>query len=170
VLLTGLAPLAGADARILVLGSMPGAASLAAGSYYAHPANLFWPLLAELLAEDPPQAPAQRRAMLVRHRIALWDVVRQCARRGSLDAHIVAGSVVANDLGAFISGHPHIRDVFFNGAAAQRLFRRHLQATLDAQHPRLRYTRLPSSSPANAAIGRTQKLAAWRAVVEALSD
>ena len=168
MLLTGLAPIAGPSARILILGSMPGAASLAQQSYYAHPANAFWSLLGSVLGCEFPADQAARGRLLIRHRIALWDVVHRCRRSGSLDAAIERESVEANDVGGFLRGHPGISHVFFNGGAAQQLFRRHLGNALARDYPRLCFARLPSSSPANASWSRERKLAAWRAVSAAL--
>jgi len=165
VLLSGFAPVARGDARVLILGSMPSEASLAEKFYYAHPANAFWWLLAGVLGCAEPQGVAAKRRLLLGHRIALWDVVHRCRRRGSLDAAIEGESVEANDLGGFLLGHPGITHVFFNGGAAEQLFRRHLRSAVARDHPRLCFARLPSSSPANASWSRERKLAAWRAAV-----
>lgn len=157
------APLAGADARVLVLGSMPGAASLRAQQYYAHPRNGFWPLMAALLGETLAPDYAGRTALLLRHRIALWDVLATCERPGSLDAAIVPGSEVPNDIAGLLQRHPGIARIGFNGAAAQRLFQRHVQHRLP-QRP-VALLRLPSTSPAHAAMGWDAKLGAWRALL-----
>ena len=168
MLLSGFPPVARRDARVLILGSMPSAASLAQDFYYAHPANAFWWLLAAVLGCAEPAGEAAKRRLLLEHRIALWDVVHRCRRRGSLDAAIEGESVEANDVGGFLRDHPGITHVFFNGGAAQQLFRRHLGNALARDYPRLCFARLPSSSPANASWSRERKLAAWRAVSVAL--
>ena len=168
MLLSGFPPVAPRDARVLILGSMPSEASLAQGFYYGHPANVFWPLLAQVLGCAVPADVPGKRRLLLEHRIALWDVVHRCRRRGSLDAAIEGGSVEANDLCAFLLRHPGITHVFFNGGAAEQLFRRHLRAAVERCRPRLHFARLPSSSPANASWSRARKLAAWRAVRAAL--
>jgi hypoxanthine-DNA glycosylase len=169
MLLTGLAPIAGEGARILVLGSMPGAASLAENRYYAHPANAFWSLLESVLDCRFPSSMAGRAQVLIRRKIALWDVVHRCRRRGSLDSAIEHASVEPNDLAGLLRRHPSIDTVFFNGAAAETLYRRHLRARIDAMYPGLVYHRLPSSSPANASWTRERKLAAWQAIGVALA-
>lgn len=159
----GFPPVAAADARLLILGSMPGRASLDAGRYYAHPRNAFWPIVGELLGFAPELPYVQRLQALQAAGVALWDVIAACERAGSLDADIVAGSVHANDFSAFFAVHRQIRDVFFNGVAAEQAFRRHVLPGLAL--PGLRLHRLPSTSPAHAALDRAAKLAAWSAIV-----
>ncbi len=159
-------PVAAADARVLVLGSMPGVASLAAQRYYAHPRNAFWPLMGELLGFDPQLEYAARLDALKQASVALWDVLGHCERPGSLDADIVAGSAVANDFAGFLRSHPRIATVFFNGNTAALAFRRHVLPTLGG--PALRFLTLPSTSPANAGIPLTRKRAAWQAVADAV--
>ncbi len=158
-------PLSGANAHTLILGSMPGVASLAAGQYYAHPRNLFWPFMAELLGIDIDQPYAARIEQLSGHGFALWDVLRACRRAGSLDTRIEPGSIEINEFAPFLATHPGIRRIFFNGTAAERLFCRHVLSGLPAGADALRRTRLPSTSPANASIPYPQKLAAWRALL-----
>jgi len=154
-------PVARADARVLVLGSMPGRASLAASQYYAHPRNAFWPIIGELFGLRPLPGYAQRVAWLKAQGIALWDVVHACVRPGSLDADIDNASVVPNDFAGFFAAHPHLVRVLFNGATAEALFRRHVLAALGTP-PRPQLRRMPSTSPANAAWSFERKLAAWR--------
>jgi hypoxanthine-DNA glycosylase len=120
----GFPPIAGPDARVLVLGSMPGVRSLAAGQYYANPQNAFWPILGQLFAWESGLDYATRTALLLRTRIALWDVLQAAERPGSLDAAIVAGSERANDFAAFFAAHPAIHSVFFNGTKAAASFNR----------------------------------------------
>jgi hypoxanthine-DNA glycosylase len=155
-------PVAAPDARILILGSMPGQASLNAGRYYAHPRNAFWPIIGELLDFSPDLPYPQRLQVLQAAGIALWDVIAACERSGSLDAAIVPDSIRANDFAAFFAVHREIRDVFFNGAAAEQVFRRHVAPRLSLAG--LRFRRLPSTSPAHAAQGFAQKLAAWSVI------
>lgn len=167
-LLRSFAPLADATARVLILGSMPGAASLRAGQYYAHPRNAFWPLMGDLFGADAALPYAARVRRLQDAGIALWDVLAVCARSGSLDAAIDTRSVIANDLVSFFARHPGISHVFFNGATAESCFQRHVQPTLEAHAFRLR--RLPSTSPAHAAMTYAQKRAAWQAVARAAAS
>lgn len=156
-------PVASADAEILILGSMPGTASLAAGRYYAHPRNAFWPILAELLRFDGSCPYEERLDALRSARIALWDVLHSCRRDGSLDARIGKQDQAANDFAALYRTHPHIRRVLFNGAMAEQCYARHVLACGigSAQD----YVRLPSTSPANASWSFERKLAAWRSAI-----
>jgi len=154
------APVVDARAQVLVLGSMPGVASLQADRYYAHPRNLFWPILGAIVGFEPALPYEARIARLGDAGIALWDVAGECVRPGSLDARIEAGSVVPNDIAALLAAHPGITRVRFNGAAAEALFRRHVLPTLS---PAPDLLRLPSTSPAHASMGFEAKLAAWRA-------
>ncbi len=155
-------PVAAPDARILILGSMPGQASLNAGQYYAHARNVFWPIMGELLGFSPGLPYPQRLLLLQAAGVALWDVIAACERSGSLDAAIVPDSIRANDFAAFFAVHREIRDVFFNGAAAEQAFRRHVAPRLSLAG--LSFRRLPSTSPAHAAQGFAQKLAAWSVI------
>jgi TDG/mug DNA glycosylase family protein len=156
------APVFRADARVLVLGSMPGEASLAAAEYYAHPRNAFWPIMGALFGASPRVPYAERLQDLIAAGVALWDVIGTCARIGSLDSAIAPDSVEANDFAALFAACPHISHVFFNGAAAEAAFRRHVRRRIAL--PGLRFTRLPSTSPAHAAPAFAAKLAAWQAV------
>lgn len=161
-LLKAFAPIARRDARLLILGSMPGAASLAAAQYYAHPRNGFWPIV-EAVWEIPRTLSYAARARALRaHGIALWDVLEQCRRATSLDADIVAGSVVPNDFARFLRGHRHIRQIAFNGGGAEALFLRHVLPALPMTLQQLPRLRLPSTSPAHASLGLQAKIEAWQ--------
>lgn len=156
-------PIADAAAERLILGSMPGAASLAAGRYYAHPHNAFWPILAELIGFAPDADYATRVSALRAAHIALWDVLQSCTREGSLDAQIARASEVPNDFAGFFASHPNICRVYFNGSKAETAFRQRVLPQIDAS--RLQFIRLPSTSPAHAAQSRAEKLAAWRVIL-----
>lgn len=161
-LLIGLPAIAPANARVLVLGSMPGAASLAAGQYYAHTQNAFWWIMGDVIGASPALAYGRRITALRRAGIALWDVIGSCRRQGSLDSAIDQESIRVNDVVALIAQRPGIRSVLTNGGMAGKLFRRHLAAAI-AELPRAPdWHSLPSTSPANASWSREAKLAAWR--------
>ncbi len=164
----GFPPIASRDARVLVLGSLPGQESLRRRQYYAQPRNAFWPIMGALCGAGPDLPYRDRARRLAASGIALWDVCRTAYRAGSLDASIVAASVVVNDLGAFLARHPRIRLVCFNGRTAAALYRRHV---LPALHPRLRTLatlELPSTSPAHAALPLPAKLERWQALAAEL--
>ncbi|WP_115562944.1 DNA-deoxyinosine glycosylase [Xanthomonas arboricola] len=156
------------DCRVLVLGSMPGIASLEAGRYYAHPRNRFWPVMHALLGIDAAATYAARMQALNAQGVGLWDVIGQCARRGSLDAAIVADSVVVNPLPALLAGLPQLRMVACNGAAAAQAWHRHVQPLLSQDARSVPLLALPSTSPANAAWSLPRLCAAWQPVREAL--
>jgi hypoxanthine-DNA glycosylase len=162
-LIHGLAPVAREDARILVLGSMPGPASLAARQYYAHRQNLFWPLMGQACGFDAALPYARRCAALKAAGIALWDVIGSCRRAGAADAAI-AGAI-PNDLPGFVRRHPRLERVLCNGALAEQVWRQHFAGRLAATHPALVVLRVPSTSAANAAWSRERRLAAWLAAL-----
>jgi hypoxanthine-DNA glycosylase len=165
-------PIASQDAKALILGSMPGNISLTANQYYANPQNAFWRIVAELLGFDFSAPYAERIAALKSARIALWDVLQSCTREGSLDSRIARDSEIANNFGAFFETHKHITHVFFNGATAEACFKRHVVGNSSninnfgslATHP-LHYCRLPSTSPANAAMSLADKYQAWQKII-----
>jgi len=154
----GFPPLAGPDASILVLGSLPGARSIAEQQYYAHPRNAFWPIMKTLFSIDGDYD--ARRRQLVANRIALWDVLDSAVRPGSLDADIRLDVARANDFASFFCNHPDIVAVFFNGRKAESLFARFVEAR--PKKPSACFTGLPSTSPAYAAMPYSGKLARWQ--------
>lgn len=154
--LRGFPPLVGADPRVVILGNMPGVASLHAHQYYAHPRNAFWRITGELFGFDSSAPYTERVAALTGAGVAVWDVLASCRRIGSLDAAVERNSMSPNDFGAFFAAHPTITHVCFNGAAAETNYRRLVGLTATMQ-----YSRLPSTSPAHTAPFHTKK-AAWR--------
>jgi hypoxanthine-DNA glycosylase len=154
-------PIADAKARVLILGSMPGEASLAAGQYYAHAHNLFWRIIGEVTGADATLPYAARARALKICRIALWDVLASCEREGSLDSAIDDATLCANDFVAFYRNHPHIAHVFFNGAKAEACYRKHVMPALAPGLGPQTYTRLPSTSPANASMSPAYKHRVW---------
>jgi hypoxanthine-DNA glycosylase len=155
-------PVVGSAPKVLILGSMPGRASLAAAQYYAHRQNAFWRVMDALGIAKSDLAYEERLAGLTKAGIALWDVLAACERPGSLDASIVADSEVPNDVAGLIVAHPPLRTVLFNGAKAEKAFAKHILPNLSAAvAARLSLARLPSTSPARA-IPVEAKLAAWR--------
>lgn len=161
-------PLEPASARLLILGSMPGIASLRAARYYAHPRNLFWPFMEQLFGVPLAADYDARVAALLAKRIALWDVLEACERPGSLDGSIVRGSEVANDIPGLLARHPELQTIALNGGGAQAAFRRHVAPRLGKRAESLRVVALPSTSPANAGIPVATKLERWSLLKEAL--
>jgi len=163
--LTGLPPSYAVNARVLVLGSMPGARSLEAQAYYAHPRNAFWPIMGRLF-DFPPSLPySSRLARLRQNYVALWDVIGRCRRRGSLDQKVEPDSIVVNDFERLFRACPRICLVAFNGRLAEQSFNRHVLPGLPGGLVRIASVRLPSTSPAHAAMSFEQKFAAWRTAI-----
>ena len=153
-------PVDAPDARVLILGSMPGVASLRLQQYYGHPRNAFWPIVGAIAGFDPALPYAERIAALRRARIALWDVLAACVRPGSLDAAIDPTSVLPNDIGGWLARHRQVERILFNGATSEQMFQRHVLPTLAAGAcPALH--RLPSTSPAHAGRSLADKQAVW---------
>ena len=154
---TGFPPVAGPDARVLILGSLPGQRSLEAAQYYAHRQNAFWRIMAELfgIAGDYES----RCEQLTQHGIALWDVLASSVRPGSMDADIQLEASRPNDFAEFLAAHAEIARICFNGRKAEEIFRRFVVPDLVAAGPVL--VSLPSTSPAFASMAFDQKRDAW---------
>ncbi|KGB55579.1 DNA-deoxyinosine glycosylase [Sphingopyxis sp. SE2] len=149
------APHVAPDTRLLILGSLPGARSLAERQYYAHPTNQFWRLLGEVVSRPlAPLAYEDRLAALRRAKIGLWDVIRSAERHASSDSHI--REVEAHDLAALIAGLPDLRMIAFNGGKAAAIGRKQLPPLED-----IALVDLPSSSAAHT-IGFDAKLERWQ--------
>lgn len=161
------APIIGTDPRIIVVGSMPGVASLEAVQYYAHPRNAFWPIMGQLFGIDHRASYRSRVRQLEGLPLILWDTLQACHRPGSLDSNIDADSVRANDFAGLLGEFPAIRAIVFNGAAAEKYFRRlvvpQLPNALDIE-----LIKMPSTSPAHAGMSFEQKLADWRRLLDYL--
>jgi len=156
-------PIESYNSSILILGTMPGKASLQAQQYYAHPRNSFWKIIGEIIGVNAVNSYEARTSSIVAARIALWDVLKSCTREGSLDSDIDNDSIIFNDFASFFNNHSHIHRVCFNGAKAENLYMKHIQPFL--RNPsNIKYIRLPSTSPANAATSFDEKLRAWKAI------
>lgn len=154
----GFPPVARQDARILVLGSLPGQRSIAAQQYYAHPQNAFWPIMQGLF--DIEGDYDSRCRQLLDQRVALWDVLGSSVRPGSMDSDIQMDSAQPNDFQDFFETHTAIEIVAFNGKKAEQMFARLVQTRV--LPPATRFVGLPSTSPAYAAMPFSGKLSAWR--------
>jgi double-stranded uracil-DNA glycosylase len=158
-------PIADADARVLVLGTLPGRKSLEMGEYYAQKYNSFWRIMGELNGAGPERPYAERLAHLRACGIAVWDVLAAGEREGSLDSAIVPASIVVNDFNAFFESHRRIELICFNGNTAAALFQRKVLPGLAPEWATIERQALPSTSPAYAGMRFEQKLARWAAVL-----
>ena len=154
-------PIADPRARVLVLGTLPGEESLRRREYYAHPRNLFWPIVFALFGAKPATDYAERLAFVAARRIALWDVCEFAEREASADTAIRAER--PNAIDRLLDAHPLIRAIAFNGTGARRLYDRHF-----ARRAELAYLALPSTSPAHARMDFAAKLAHWTALRDVL--
>lgn len=142
------------EATVLLLGTMPGVQSLAMNQYYGHPRNLFWKLVSTVFNEPLPTDYNQKKEMLIRNKIAVWDVLQACERQGSLDSAIM--KEVPNDFTSFLNEHPNLKIIAFNGQKAAAFFRKHISISKDYI-----LITLPSTSPAHAGKSFEQKLKEW---------
>jgi len=151
-------PFAEADAEILILGTMPGAVSLAKQEYYAHKQNHFWKILFSLLSDQPvPENFAEKVDLLRRNQIALWDVLAHCEREGSLDSNI--RNQVENDIPGLLQSHPKIKTIVFNGQQSHKFFSKKF-GLIDG----IDFHIMPSTSPANTMKFETKRKA-WSQVL-----
>lgn len=153
----GFAPIEDTGCTVLILGTGPSIESLKRGEYYGNPRNDFWPIMSRLLGEEPASY-EEKKAMLLRHHIALWDTLSRFDRKGSLDSGY--RKVEANPLREFISAHRSLRAVFFTGKKAEEFYRR-----LVGYYPAgLVFQTLPSPSPANT-MARDDKFVLYQTVL-----
>ena len=160
----GFPPIATADAAVLILGSMPGVRSLEANRYYDHPHNSFWYIIENLLASNRGLDYPARVELLQKNNIALWDVLKLCVRKGSLDSAIDASSVVTQNFESFYASVPNIRTIFFNGATAEKEYLKRVRPSLSEKYRGIAHHRLPSTSPAMTSLTKKEKLDRWRVV------
>lgn len=168
----GFAPIWRADAKVLILGSLPGVASLLAAQYYAHPRNQCWPILQQLFGIDAKLPYLERIDCAQQHGIAFWDLVQSAKRRGSLDSAIISKSIASNRLLELLTELPKLQHIALNGKKAAELFEKQratdteLQLWLSERAQSLQWHVLPSTSPANASVHFHEKLNMWaRALV-----
>lgn len=145
------------EAKVLLLGTMPGAMSLSLNEYYGHPRNHFWKLMAAVLGETLPSDYKLKKEMLLQNKIAVWDVLHTCKRQGSLDSAII--EEIPNDFSGFLKEHPNIRLIAFNGQKAAVFFKKHIGI-----HQGYDFITLPSTSPANVGKSFEQKLKEWEII------
>lgn len=147
-------PISNKEAKVLILGTMPGIASLELNQYYGHPRNAFWKLLFEIFNEPFTTDYEIRKNLVTKNHVAIWDVLQACVREGSLDSAIE--QEIPNDFQAFLDKHPNIDTIAFNGQKAAKFYQKHVKVSKS-----FRYIILPSTSPANAGISFERKLEEW---------
>jgi G:T/U mismatch-specific DNA glycosylase len=118
-------PISNPNARVLILGTMPGAQSLVLNQYYGHPQNAFWKIVFALFETDYSTDYEERKSLLLENNIAIWDVLEACIREGSLDSAIQ--EEVPNDIHSFLKTHPNITHIFFNGQKAAAFFKKYIK-------------------------------------------
>ncbi len=159
----GFPPVARADARLLILGSLPGPESLRVSQYYAYRFNRFWWIMGEIAGASPDLPYPERLERLMDRGIALWDTCHAAERPGALDQRIVHSTVVPNDFVGFFDAHPAVRAIFCNGQKSAQLYRRLVLPALPQPLAAIPPTCLPSTSPAHAGMPASEKLKIWRA-------
>ena len=155
-------PIADENSEILILGSIPSLKSLEKFQYYGHPQNAFWWIMGELLGFDYKIDYELRKSQLIKNKIALWDVLKECERKGSLDAAIVSKTIQINDFLTFLKKHTSIKKILFNGKKAKIEFKKRIPSEIYTLYPHITYISLPSTSPAMALLNKSAKLAKWR--------
>lgn len=159
---TSFAPITNPSATILILGSMPGVASLTAQQYYAHPRNAFWPIMAAVFGIDLALCYAERVKALQQTHVAVWDVLQQCERAGSLDSAIQKKTRYPNDFRSFFQAHKQLKTIVFNGAEAEKSFKQTVLPVLQPLDYQL--VRAPSTSPAYT-LSLSEKVKCWQALL-----
>jgi len=159
----GFPAIATRDSRVLVLGSMPGLESLRQRQYYAHPRNTFWPIVADVLGFDSAKEYGERVAALLGAGVALWDVLKSCIRKSSLDSDIDPATMAFNDFATFLSQQRRLQRICFNGAQAELLFSRFVLSSLPPLAG-IELVCLPSTSPAHFTVPVAAKKSAWQAI------
>ncbi len=154
-------PISDKSAKILILGSMPSDTSLDKQQYYGHPRNAFWPIMLTMFNKPLNISYKQRQQLLIQNNIAVWDVLQSCNREGSLDAAIKMDSIKVNDFHRFLTVHQKITTICFNGAKAQAIFNKYVLPQIKNEFSHLSYFKLPSTSPAYAAMNLQQKMSIW---------
>lgn len=146
------------ESRVLMLGSIPSPKSREVGFYYGHPQNRFWKVMAEVLGEDVPETIPQKKAMLKKHHVALWDVLESCTIIGASDTSIE--DAIPNKISALVKKSKVTR-IFCTGATAHKLYQKYCagEVGIDA-------IKLPSTSPANCAVSLDKLVKAYRAILD----
>lgn len=153
-------PIVSKDCRILILGTMPGIQSLEKREYYGNERNAFWKIIFSLFQQEISNSYEHKKAFLLQHKIALWDVLKACDREGSSDNNIK--KPIPNDFDGFFEQYPSIRAIYFNGEPAEKFFKKLVGKKWEDSG--MSFHRLPSTSPANA-VKFEQKLQDWKPIL-----
>lgn len=156
---TSFEPISNSKTEILILGSMPGDKSIELKEYYGHPQNRFWKLISFITNNKLPVAYEEKKALLLKTKIGIWDVAKKANRRGSLDRAI--RDVVPNDIENFIIQHKNLNVICFNGKKPEALYDKYFK-----RKPDIKYISLPSSSPANVSIDFDTICKKWQQILE----
>ena len=162
--ISGFYSISNTSSSILILGSMPSISSLSINQYYGHPRNCFWTIISKLLNAPTELSYEKRKKLLLDKKIALWDVLSSCHRKGSLDSNIDINSIEFNDFNLFFSQYKNINHIFFNGQKSKQLFNKHVFPIMKNQ--KLQYHTLPSTSPAMAQLKFEEKYIKWSIIKE----
>ena len=165
----GFPPVVDKFVRVLILGSMPGTASLVRNEYYGLRHNAFWRIMGDLFGASADLPYPERLRTLTGHGIALWDVLDSCYRSGSLDSAIDVRTAKTNDFAKLFRDHRAITHVFFNGKKAANLFEKRVLPKIDEAGSVKTYATLPSTSPAYASLTYEQKLDRWSEIKTAIA-
>lgn len=155
------APIIDKNAKILILGTMPGIKSLQLKQYYAHEQNSYWKIIFNLFGQEYSKNYDDRIKLLQNNRLALWDTLKYCTRKGSLDSDIIQAH--PNQINELLSAYQKIKFVIFNGAYAEKFYRK-----FHPDIPGISYLKMPSTSPANARYSFTEKLLSWSVICDIL--
>lgn len=169
-MIRGFDPIEAPDAKLLILGTIPGQESLEKDQYYANSRNDFWFIMQRLLNAKSELDYEARKSLICQAKLAIWDVLASAERKGSLDSSIVAGSETPNNFRRFLKEHGTIHAAFFNGGTAEKLFRRLVLPNLPERGTNLQLRYLPSTSPANTRYTREGKLRAWAVIMDTLGS
>lgn len=157
----GFPPIIAQESRILIVGTLPGTRSLNAQQYYAEPRNHFWRIIYDVFNEKLSNCYEEQRAFIIKHNLALWDVLHNAQRNGALDSAI--REAVPNDFDVFLHEYPQIKYILFNGSKAEKLYLQHCHNTDKS----IKLYRLPSTSPVPGrnVLNYENKLVEWKRVI-----
>lgn len=157
-------PIFSRNATILILGSAPGVQSIKVKQYYGHKRNTFWKIMGEIFEFNYNSPYKDRENMLIHNNVAVWDVIKNCKRKGSLDSNIKQKSIEINNFNDLFNQLNKIEMIFFNGALPEKEYIKRVIPSLHEKFKSIPYMRLPSTSPALASLSYEEKLEKWNAI------